>query len=66
MQSKKTKDHNTLRASCTANKANDQRAGFQPPRRHTNHAATAIVKYKTLQTGPNNQSGGVHVGRAIC
>lgn len=36
----------------------------QPPCSHARHAATAIMAYRTVQTGPNNQPGGFHVGLA--
>src|SRR5580765_6794144 len=34
--------------------------------RHTSHALIAIMRYRTVQTGPKIQLGGVHSGRRNC
>ena len=57
-------DHMTLSPSCTMKSVMGMDAAARPLRRHTNHAARAIIRYKTDQTGPNIQLGGVHGGLA--
>src|SRR5512146_800889 len=55
-------DQSTLSANCNKNSANAGRAPDTPASRHTSHALTAINRYKTDQTGPNTQPGGVSRG----
>jgi hypothetical protein len=51
-------------ANCTANSISGVRACRNPPCRQTNHAATAMQMYRTVQTGPKSQLGGFHDGLA--
>ncbi len=59
---KKIPDHATLSASCTAKRASGNLAWENPAWRHTNHTATAILRYRTVHTGPKTQLGGVQDG----
>jgi len=56
---KKMADQRTFSASWTANQRSARRPASNP-RRHTSHAASAIVAYNTIHTGPKTQAGGVH------
>src|ERR1700690_3388277 len=53
-------DHATLSSSCSKN--NLIGTAVIPTCRQTSHAANAIARYKSVQTGPNSQFGGVHLG----
>ena len=59
---KKMADQATFNPSCNAKRVSGTRDADQPPRRQTSQAATAIIKYSAVQTGPNNQSGGLQEG----
>src|SRR2546430_560776 len=53
-------DHATLSTNCVRKKCIG--AAVTPAFRQTNQAAIAIARYKTVQTGPNSQLGGFHLG----
>ena len=59
---KNTGDHVAFNANCTAHHTSTP---LQPTRQKTNHAATDIITYNAVQTGPNSQLGGVQTGLAM-
>src|SRR3954452_20612693 len=59
---KKATFHRRLSASCTKNSAIAAFAPEKPFSRHTSRPETAIERYRTVHTGPNNQPGGVKNG----
>src|ERR1019366_3940375 len=57
---KNTADHATLNNNCSRKSCIG--AAVKPTFRQTSQAAIAIAMYKIVQTGPNNQLGGVQLG----
>ena len=62
---KKNPLHAKFNAHCTANTPSAARSRANPPTRQTRHALTPINTYSVVQTGPNTQFGGFHVGFTI-
>jgi len=54
--------HSALRNHCERNNFSARSWGFQPPSRHTIHAATAIITYSSVQAGPKIHDGGFQGG----
>ena len=63
-QAKNSQDQTAFAASC-ATKSAIGRPTLRVSRfRHMSHAAIAMRRYKTVQTGPNNHDGGAQEGRS--
>jgi hypothetical protein len=59
---KNSHDQAAFNTNWTANSDSGPRACLNPPCRQTNHAATDMKMYNTVQTGPNSQLGGFQDG----
>ena len=55
---KKSGVHKKFKTICKTNKANGKILDFISPWRKNKKSERKIKKYKTAQTGPNNQAGG--------
>jgi len=65
-QSKKSQVQSALSPNWAMKKPSAMRAPAKPRTRHTSHAATPIIRYSSVHTGPNSQAGGAQAGRTSC
>ena len=61
-QAKKNQLHKAFSTNCPMNHNKALRLCDHPPCRQTSQAATAIMTYKVVHTGPNNHPGGAQAG----